>query len=355
MPRSSHVFAAALLGLTAFTLPAAAQDMNSATFNGTTIWVGGGVQFLSLPDINFTAKDTDKGIRRETNSEGDWLDFGGAAGGGIETALGIWGNHRVSAAVKGFWSEVETDERTNCSGGATFCRLFDPAGELDSAFGPYLATFTDREATYWGGQAELKFGRLDPVDVKPDLYRNDYFIVGFDVRGIDQDNRLHGTTIGSAPVFSYKETLDTTYTGGYIGIGGEYSFGFIPGIKNVGGLYDRLGLRTFVSARAGLYNAETDYDGSFAYLFTPGSSRISKSDDELAFIGTVSLETRKQIGARTSISLWTDYEYISSVPKLEYANGPGTTTRLDDEALFASRTMLRLNIGLGSSNLYPAQ
>jgi hypothetical protein len=355
MLRPSHVFAATLLGLTALTQPAAAQDFNTATVNGTTIWVGGGVQFLSLPDINFTAKNTGVGVRRTTNSEGDWLDFGGAAGGGIETSLGIWGNSRVTGAVKGFWAEVETDERTNCSGSGPFCVVIDPAGELPTAFGSYLATFTDREATYWGGQAELKFGRLDPIDVKPDVYRNDYFIVGFDVRGIDQDNKLHGIAGSGAPVFTYKETLDTTYTGGYIGIGGEYSFGFIPGIKNVGGLYDRLGLRTFASARVGLYNAETDYDGSFAYLFIPGNSRVSQSDDELAFIGSVSLETRKQIGARTSISLWTDYEYISSVPKLEYASGPGSTTRLDDEALFASRTMLRLNIGLGSSNLYPAQ
>ncbi len=33
---------------------AQAQDMTTATFGGTTIWVGGGVQFLSLPDIRFT-------------------------------------------------------------------------------------------------------------------------------------------------------------------------------------------------------------------------------------------------------------------------------------------------------------
>ena len=91
---------------------------------------------------------------------------------------------------------------------------------------------------------------------KPNLYRNDYFIIGADVRGIDQDNTLR-SSVGTA--FSYTESLDTTYAGGYIGLGGEYSFGFIPGVKNVGGLYDRLGLRTFVSARAGLYNADTDY------------------------------------------------------------------------------------------------
>ena len=63
-------------------------------------------------------------------------------------------------------------------------------------------------------------------------------------------------------IYTYKESLDTTYVGGYIGFGGEYSFGFIPGVKNVGGLYDRLGLRTFVNVHGGLYNANTDYDGS---------------------------------------------------------------------------------------------
>jgi hypothetical protein len=317
--------------------PAAqAQDMNTATFGGTTIWVGGGVQFLSLPDIKFTQK----GGRRQKNSEGDWLDFGGAVGGGFETALGFWGGYRVTGGIKGFWADVETDDRKGCNGGP--CTVIDPTGAFTNTTGT-LSTKTDREADYWGGSAELKFGRAEPVHVKPNLYRNDYFIIGADVRGLDQDNTLHSST---GTVFSYKETLDTTYYGGYIGLGGEYSFGFLTG----GGLYDRLGLRTFIAGRAGLYSADTDYDGRF----TSGSfgSKLSKSNDDLAFIGTVSLETRKQIGQRTSLSLWTDYEYISLVPKMRYANGNGSPTQIDDEGLFASRTMLRLNIGLGASQLY---
>ncbi|MET0157614.1 MAG: hypothetical protein ABW197_06505, partial [Methyloceanibacter sp.] len=107
----------------------------------------------------------------------------------------------------------------------------------------------------------------------------------------------------------------------------------------------------FINLRAGLYNADTDYDGRFV---APGASstRISQSNDELAFIGTVSLETRKQIGMRSSLSLWTDYEYISSVPEMRYNNGSGRPTRIDDDSVFASRTMLRLNIGFGPSELY---
>jgi hypothetical protein len=339
-----RVFAAAALGAAIFAPAAQAQDMTTATFNGTTIWVGGGVQFLSLPDIRFTEQNG----RRQRNSESDWLDFGGAAGAGIETALGIWGSSRVTGSVKGFFANVETDDRKRCNSN---CTVFNPANGQALLSSSTLSTKTDREADYWGGQVELKFGRLEPVHTKPAIYRNDYFIVGADVRGIDQDNHLR-SPVGTP--FTYKETLDTTYVGGYIGIGGEYSFGFIPfvgsAVKGVGGIYDRLGLRTFINLRAGLYDAETDYDGRFAG--GGFNSRLSQSNDELAFIGTVSLETRKQIGMRTSLSLWTDYEYISSVPKMRYANDDGRPTQIDDEGVFASRTMLRLNIGFGSAQLY---
>ncbi|MGH6804819.1 MAG: hypothetical protein ACREC3_15855 [Methyloceanibacter sp.] len=330
-----RVLALTAMGAAAFGPAVHAQDMTTYTFGGTTIWVGGGVQFLSLPDIRFTEQNG----RRQKNSESDWLDFGGAAGGGIETALGMWGSSRVTGSVKGFFANVETDDSKRCSGS---CAFFDPNSGLPFTGGT-LNTKTDRDADYWGAQAELKFGRAEPVHVKPNLYRNDYFIVGADVRGIDQDNTLRSST-GTA--FSYKESLDTTYVGGYIGLGGEYSLGFLTG----GGLYDRLGLRTFIAGRAGLYSADTDYDGRFA----SGSfgSKISQSNDELAFIGTVSLETRKQIGMRTSLSLWTDYEYISSVPKMHYADDDGRPTRIDDEGVFASRTMLRLNIGFGAAQLY---
>jgi hypothetical protein len=352
MPRLVLLIGAVGLGLAALLRPAAAQDMTTTTFNGTTIWVGGGVQFLSLPDIRFVGQgNSATDVRRLKNSESDWLDFGPAVGGGIETALGMWGAGRVSVGIKGFWANVETDNNSGCR--SQTCFLFDPAGGRFVSGSPTLLTHTNRDADYWGGQAELKFATGAPTEVKPSVYRNDYFIAGFDIRGIDQDNRLNGKFQGQ-PIYTYNETLDTTYTGGYIGIGGEYSFGFIPfvgsAVKGVGGIYDRLGLRTFINLRAGLYNAETDYNGRFAFTL-PGTSRISQSNDELAFIGTVSLETRKQISMRTSLSLWTDYEYISSVPEMRYADA-NRPTRIDDDSVFASRTMLRLNIGLGSSELY---
>ena len=353
MSRSSFVLAATVLGAVTLAQPAAAQDFTTANFGGTTIWIGGGVQFLSLPDIKFTGKGGTGSLRRQTNSSGDWLDFGGAGGAGFESALGYWGSYRVTGGVSGFWANGEDDDRSSCSGGASYCVVIDPTGTLTGT-GSSLVTQTDREYDYWGAKAELKFAGGQPTNVKPNVYRNDYFIVGFDTRGIDQDNRLRGKS-GGVNVFRYKENLDTTYVGGFVGFGGEYSFGFIPGLKTVGGFYDRLGIRTYASVRAGLYSADTDYTGRF----TPGpggpaGTKLSLSNDELAFIGTVSLEARKQIGDRTSVSLWSDYDYISSVPTMRYANG-SRPTRISDESVFATRTMLRLNIGLGSQQLYPPQ
>jgi hypothetical protein len=351
MRRSLSLLAATLFsGVVALAQPAAAQDdglagpdFTTATFGGTTIWVGGGVQFLSLPDIRFIGKGEPGNFRRQRNSESDWLDFGWATGGGIETALGYWGNARVTGAVKGFWANLETDDRTACRN--TDCVIVDPTG-TEIGFGPpTLVTKTDRDVDYWGGQIEFKLAGAEPVQVRPNLYRNDFFLVGADIRGIDQENNLRGH-FGGEPIYTYKETLDTTYYGGYVGFGGEYT---IPVIGNVG---NGFGLRTFISGRAGLYSADTDYDGRFAFQFIPFDSRLKKSDDELAFIGSISLETRKQIGPRSSLSLWTDYEYISSVPKLHYADGAGRPTRIEDDGVFASRTMIRLNIGLGPTQLY---
>jgi hypothetical protein len=57
----------------------------------------------------------------------------------------------------------------------------------------------------------------------------------------------------------------------------------------------------------------------------PSNSSRSLSKDDLAFIGSVSFESRKQFGPRTSLSLWSDYEYISSVPEMRDSNGDRPT------------------------------
>ena len=115
-------------------------------------------------------------------------------------------------------------------------------------------------------------------------------------------------------------------------------------------MWDRLGLRSYYSVRAGLYDASTDYGGRFNPLDPAFPiTHLSISDDKLAFIGSVSSEHRKQLGPRTSLSLLTDYEYISSVPSMRYAGGSTHRTRIEDDGAFSVRSMLRLNIALGAA------
>ncbi len=336
MRTSLQWLAAAALGLIGSIHGAAAQETVPATSGGTTISVGGGGQFLTLPDIRFTGKGSQGSFHRQDDA--DFSDYGGSVGGLIEAPLGFWGGYRVTGSVKGFFSDINADDRVGCQNG---CVIVDPTGSA-IATGDTLRTKTSRDVGYWGGMVETKFWQGNAVQVRPNLYRNDYFIVGADIRGIDQDNTLHGRAFDGLNVFRLKESIDTTYYGGYIGFGGEYSLGFL----GTGGLMDRLGIRTFISGRAGLYEATTDYDANFAYLFVPFSSKLSKSNDDLSFIGTLSFEARKDLGPHTSIGLYTDYEYISSVPKIKYADFGGTT-RIEDEGAFASRTMLRFNYSWG--------
>ena len=66
-----RVLALTAIGAAAFGPAVHAQDMTTYTFGGTTIWVGGGVQFLSLPDSTVVhsghGRDTTIGIERLTN------------------------------------------------------------------------------------------------------------------------------------------------------------------------------------------------------------------------------------------------------------------------------------------------
>ena len=143
-----RVAATAGLGIAAFAPGALAQDMTTYNFGGTTLWIGGGFQYLTLPDIKFTGKDNAAGtnFRHQTNS--DFSEYGGGGGGGIETALGYWNGMRVTGGVKGFWTTLDNSENSHCRTG--ICVVFDPTGAAPLAGPPTLTTKTNRDVDYWG-------------------------------------------------------------------------------------------------------------------------------------------------------------------------------------------------------------
>lgn len=357
------VVGVALLAAAAFPSIAKAQGAPAIqVIGGTTITVGGGVQFLSLPDMNFTFKTNEDGAAVHKQTNGTLDNAGGAFSGALETPFGYWGGTPVTGVVSGFFANVDNSTRRKCiSSGSLECEaenIVDNPDQLDSFGFDQFKTNTDRNVDYWGAGGEARFGRAaEPVpDSGGYLFRFAYIGIGGDVRGIDQDNRLRLTGDGfGVNELKYAETLDTTYAGAFLSLGGEYN---VLGYLGIPGSW---GLRSAVNLRAGIYDASTDYSGRF----TPGggdTTHLGLSNDQVAFIGAASFETRKQLGPRTSLSLVTDYEYYSYAPEMKYVDAdvlPGHTfegnvnkTHISDSDAFEVRTTLRLNIALGGA---PAQ
>jgi hypothetical protein len=337
-------------------LPAQAQEPASMTVGSTTISLGGGFAFITLPDTRFTFRFDDGDgdtLKKQRNSSFD--EYGGGFSGSISTPLGSGFGIPWVAAVHGYWSNIEDSNRNRCvtTGGAV-CAAADivdrPGDSTVAALGPgnVLTSHTDREVDSWGAALGLTTHRPTAI-ILPGIMKSTRWGFAFDVRGLDQDLRINGETAGVSNLFDYRETLDTTYWGGYVTFGGEYSL--------FKGLNDGLGLRSFVDFHAGIYSADTDYNGRITSTdFAP--SRLGLSDDEITFIGGVKFETRKQFSPRASLSLLSEYTWYSYVPGMRYndgdngANGIVNQARIFDDDAFVTRTSIRLNIGLGPTQLY---
>jgi hypothetical protein len=365
MRKSLRLFASVLLGASACAGQAALaqtaleqemqlQDMPTMTVGETVISLGGGFAYLTLPDTRFTFRYDSGGpgdtISKQKNDAFD--EYGGGFSGSIATPLGGAFGLPWIGAVHGYWSSIENTNRNRCvTTNSQICAaadIVDGPGPSTVSVPGTLVSHTSRDVDSWGAALEFTTPNPRPM-LLPGIMKSTRWGFAFDVRGLDQDLHINGHS-GSSNVFGYKETLDTTYYGGYFTIGGEYSL--FPS------LYAGWGLRSFIDLHAGIYGADADYSGKFNGRGI-GGSRLSLSDDEVTFIGGVKFETRKQFSPRTSLSLLSEYDWYSWVPAMRYNDGDGpakgivNTTHITDGDAFSQRTSLRLNIGLGPAALYP--
>ena len=345
------------LAQTAIERDAALQDTAYMTVGQTVISLGGGYAYLTLPDTHFTFRYKDKGpgdtISKQKNDSFD--EYGGGFSGSIATPLGSAFGLPWVGAVHGYWSSIENTNRNKCTTtNSSICAasdIVDQPGPSTVSVGGTLTSHTSRDVDSWGVAFELTTPHPRPV-ILPGIMKSTHWGAAFDVRGLDQDLRIKGQTAGTSNLFNYRETLDTTYYGGYVTFGGEYSL--FPS------LYSGWGLRSFIDLHAGIYGADADYNGRFTGKGI-GGSRLGLSDDEVAFIGGVKFETRKQFSPRASLSLLSEYDWYSYVPEMRYNDGDGRAkgkveqTQITDGDAFSQRTSLRFNIGLGPSRLYAPQ
>jgi hypothetical protein len=268
-------------------------------------------------------------------------------------------------SLNGFWANIEDDDRLTCTSTALidnciWVNIVDSPGSSNVIIantGQSAVVSSDREVDHWGASLESKWQLTPGVMGVTKTRHARYLAAAIDIRGIDQDLSLRTTNVnfpGSS--ITYNEDLDTRYYGGYLAWGGGYTIPFLSGLT--GGM----GLQSSFMLRGGVYHADTDYDGSyFENVGAVDTGQLSLSNDDVAFIGGLVLETRKRIGRRATLSLKSEYEYYSYVPEMRYndvdgntATGPNVGTSIDDDDAFSAKTSLRLTIALGPRDVIEA-
>ena len=346
----------------------AQEPAQTAQVGRATLTFGGGVATLTLPDVAAVVTRSNAGGTRQLLGRFIFSDdFGHEFGWNVNGALSVPfdgpGGKPMAVGLSGFWARIEGDDSFVCSGSGEpgvdclVMPLVDNA--VVQQFGGTLgaetiAGQTNRKVDQWGVALEAKLYR----DLDSSVFHDAFVAVGADMRGIYQD--LNSQMVASTGArISYTESLDTTYYGGFAAIGATY----VPPL--FGGLWDRLGLESSFRLQGGVYYANTQYDGTLAHTapFPVGggnpSGGLSLTRDDTAFIGGISLQTAKRIGARAKLSLKSDIEYYSFVPSVafnERDRGPITIagserragTSIDRDDAWSFRTMLNLSIALGN-------
>lgn len=242
---------------------------------------------------------------------------------------GLWshygGNWLVTAGLKGFYSRYEDDEQTRCVYTAnTDCAFFplvdprpDGSSNGDGSGGNFADWLTDvsRKVVYWGGGIEFDFSRNAPQvyslkdEPAPPVAEPFQWFVGLSVRQLNQDVSLYSVDRGpSADPVTLNDDLNTGYYGGYAGFSSSKEIGY--------------GMRLKLAGEAGLYYAQTDYQGAYTATASLGddsavASSVSLSDDAPALIGLLHLLLERDFG-QTTLGLFGEAEWLSYVPKVLY-------------------------------------
>ena len=330
-----------------------------------TVSVGGGTALLTLPDVSsFVTLTSNAGNNPALQTFELSDDFSDEIGWNVNASIATPMGANKTVSLNGFWANINDKDSKTCIDGSptAFCELFpivdNPATSQTVAPGESLVMNTEREVDQWGVSLESKWTLNPGVMGVTRAPHKHYFALGADVRGINQDLAvdLRFVNAGGGPA-TYTESLDTSYYGAYAAWGGDYSLPFLSGMAS------NLGLQSSFLLRGGVYYADTDYDGRLIDATTNGAtSALSLSDDDVAFIGGLVLETKKRIGQRATLSLKSEYEYYSYVPEMAYntvdvgGGRPLTTGRqngtiIGSDSAFSARTMLRLTIKLGPDSI----
>lgn len=363
-------------------LLAAGANAQDATVNvgNATLSIGSGTAILTLPDVASMMVHRN-GLNQVDQRFKLSEDFDREIGWNVNGTLTIPQGTGTALLIAGFSAHIDGKHSETCVAqtGQQVCNLeplVDVPGIRQEAGsdgpGYEMYSYAERDVHQWGVSTEMKQWLTPSISGATQAPPQRYFSLGLDVRGIDQDIEVDFTS--NSPTFpnglvTYDEDLDARYYGAYVAYGGE-----MPTLP-FGGLWKAWGLKSKFRLQGGVYYATADYSGTLVDRAPPfptlssllganPASALTLSEDEIAFIGRLTLETSKRINRRTTLYLTSDYEYYSWVPEMLYNQqdvypafpamnlGEQVGTIIDSDDAFSFRSSLRLTIGLGPQELY---
>ncbi len=324
--------------------------------------VSAGYSWFGLPDMKMVTvvggSFFDKALGQVTNGDGS------TDGWRTDVRLGNFAQavtpegYLLSFGFSGFFANYQNTTKSHCMySQTTDCAIvnifdFDATQANNTGPGGDLNVSTDRNVNYYGVAVDFRPGTWAAEGFKdgPPVQELSPIKVGVAMRGLDETAKLTSIDpLVSDPV-KYKETLNTHYYGGYIGVDRKQPLGD--------------GWALNFDATAGIYYTDTQYQGRYSgytpyvgggtVTFVQDFGAVNASQDKGSFIGTMRVGLDRELGWG-KVGLFGQGEYLSYVPRVAYNNndqamplswpiaGTQVGTRLKSDDAFNYTTGLSLS------------
>jgi hypothetical protein len=259
-------------------------------------------------------------LGQETNGEGSLNGWRTDAGLANFANGALPGGQLVSFGMSGFYAGYGGTTHSRCMYSLTtdcaIVNIADLSSSMPDNTGPFgnLNITTRRDVSYYGLAVDGRFGSGAPGGLMDGVLSQEGFPfkLGLAVRGISETANLTSVDPTVSLPVTYKENLDTLYTGAFVGVEGNSALGE--------------GWMVSLDAKAGLYYANTEYRGSYtgySFLFPVGyfqeAGAVNSSLDRGSFIGTVRFDLKRQL-PWGMVGAFAQGEYLSYVPRMVYNN-----------------------------------
>ena len=335
---------------------AAADDVGSVDQpNEAHLSVSVGYGHLQLPDVKLTLlmDSSENTVEKFEDHDGS---FEGARIEGSLDRFSIPGlRDDIYFGISGFYSGFDDAQSGFCQRATNnwcgWAPLVDTDPNTDEKnVTSDTASTAEREVQHWGVALEANYA--EPLIRRTEWLTGNTswaFRTGIAFKAIEQALSLDAWEVAdtTTEILDYRETLDTHYWGGYMGVSAESQ------------LLNAVNLT--LDAQMGLYHARSDYKGVFDSFDGGGGGELTQTvsldKSEPAINAMIRVGAQKAVG-RLKVSLFGEGEWYSYAPEMHYndrdvesggfvQNGVFTETHIAEADAYAFTAGGRISILLG--------